>query len=173
MKIHQVIWKLIFNILYFNILIFIGHNRMDNSYWKDISEIITEFLEMIPQQLLACAAIKIGAYARGLRYLELQARQEHLQKRSPHESNVFDISCTGETDSNPNNNIAVGTNNEEKESSSLLNPVQSWNILMPLMKWNDYANGALPPLNNEIVNSMMEIYARLGDADALQVISNI
>lgn len=120
---------------------------------------------MIPQQLLACAAIKIGAYARGLRYLEIQARHEHLTKRTPRESNVFDISLTGETESNPNTSIIV--NNEEKEVAQ--GSTQSWHMLMPLMKINDYANGVLPPLNSELVNFMFEIYARLGDADSIQV----
>ena len=131
----------------------------------NVSVIITEFLVMIPQQLLACAAIKIGAYARGLRYLELQARQEYLTKRTPRESNVFDISLTGEAESSSTTNVCV--HNDEKEISS---SSQTWHMLMPLMKWNDYANGFLPPLNNVLVNFMMEIYARLGDADAIQVI---
>lgn len=125
---------------------------------------------MIPQQLLACAAIKIGAYARGLRYLEIQARNDHLMKRKPpsaeNSNNIVDISLTDETESNPNINILH--NNEEKEE--VTSSKQSWHMLMPLMKINDYANGVLPPLTNELVNFMMEIYARLGDADAIQVL---
>lgn len=105
--------------------------------------------------MLASAAIKIGAYARGLRYLEIEARNDHLckirmKKDSPA---VYDITLTG--DSFP----ASANQNEEKDST------------IPLVKWNDLANGALPPLTSELVDFSMEIYAKLGDADALQVCS--
>jgi hypothetical protein len=108
------------------------------------------FLKKIPRKLLASAAIKIGAYARGLRYLEVEARNDHIAILNSREPAVFDM--TEETEL-----TAAAATNEEKNSS------------VPLMKWNDFANGALPPLNSELIDFSMEIYAKLGDADALQV----
>jgi hypothetical protein len=98
---------------------------------------------------LASAAIKIGAYARGLRYLEVEARNDHIAFLNSREPPVFDM--TEETE------LTAAQEEKDKESS------------VPLMKWNDFANGALPPLNSELIDFSMEIYAKLGDADALQV----
>lgn len=128
--------------------------RVETPGWPNISDLMGNFLKKIPRKLLASAAIKIGAYARGLRYLEVEARNDHItnlnSKRAPP---FFDM--TEETEL---------TANEDKKED---------NHSAPMMKWNDFANGALPPLNSELIDFSMEIYAKLGDADALQVISSI
>jgi hypothetical protein len=125
--------------------------------WNSIQDFIEQFLTKIPRKLLASAAIKIGAYARGMRYLELEARSDHLLKAQSKDAShtVFDITLTGDTEEAV---PATNSNNDQGKES-----------VIPVMRWNDYANGVLPPLTVELIDFSMEIYAKLGDADASQV----
>ena len=107
----------------------------------------------MPKLLLGHAAVRIGAYARGMRYFELMAREEHLSNiHRPHDDSVTDLMSLDERG-------GVGGG--------------SGSSYLPIVKRHDCANGSLPVLSIDMIDSMMEICASLEDADALQGIEKM
>jgi hypothetical protein len=119
---------------------------------SEIGAHLEKLIDAVPKALLGHAAVRIGAHARGMRYFELLAREEHLAKRHAR-----------------SHNDSVGLD------APLPSPQVSRAIstFIPPMKRYDCANGALPVLSVEMVDSMMEICASLEDADALQGIEKM
>lgn len=109
-------------------------------------------IDAVPKALLGHAAVRIGAHARGMRYFELLAREEHLALRSSAQNQDFMSTILTATPSSSMREISV---------------------LLPPMKRYDCANGALPVLSVAMVDAMMEICASLEDADALQGIEKM
>jgi hypothetical protein len=124
--------------------------------WAPACTALTSLLEAIPKTLLGYAAVRIGAHARAARYFEVQARADFaLNRKMSQQITLTDDATTGQ--------LREG-GGKGAEASGTPKP-----DLFPTIARNDYANGCLPVLSAQLVDYLMEICARLGDADTLQV----
>jgi hypothetical protein len=109
--------------------------------WSHVTRKITELLNMVPNLLLAQAALSVDAHSRALRYFENHAREAHR---------ALQLQSDAVTLVSPVNSVA--TSRTADEHLSLVRDI----------------NSDLPPLSTGLADYLMECFAHLEDSDSLQ-----